>query len=403
MNALSNPIDVDSSVLSTYSEDGDKQQQQQQQQQEEPFHDFGDDDFWGVGDVKALNNDDNDDLDLSTGKESTISKSLEVDSLHEGAEEHKEQQQHELVNNERSSLANFPARTLNQQNCRQGMLAKQSLLAKMYKNRSVRSAGKSQTNDSAGATVGSKRVFSKEDASADSGGNSTGDSKSQHTSVSSSMSRDTLLHNSCKLYPTTVDIVRSALGFDPEAIRRAIPMLVDSTTPASSSEPLVKKQKLIDSYAYPINIALHHKASLEVVELLAKAGPDVLLLKDGPWEGSSLTLAIRSECDMAIIKAILAANPKQTQVADRQNALPLHAALQVPKVSLELIKLLYRAFPGALLKPNVRGDTPVQVAEKNPYCKEDIVDYLQEEAYSPFEENAIHLDDAELANVQAEI
>ena len=64
-----------------------------------------------------------------------------------------------------------------------------------------------------------------------------------------------------------------------------------------------------------------------------------------------------------------------------------------------MIKLLYQASPEALLKPNIRGDTPVQVAERNPYCKEEIVNYLQEMAYSPFEENALHMKDEELDKV----
>jgi len=302
-------------------------------------------------------------------------------------------------------------------NHKEGTLAKQVLLARMYQNRSARKnirAGEwtmSATEDHCAtqSPVGSKRVFQQDSENAETTTASFLNERSQSSSFTSglvshqnlSMSADSLLHNSCKLYPNSLEIVRSALQFDPGAIRRAV--LVESTQEETScTEQLSKKQKVSNGFSYPVNIAIRHKGSPDVIEMLAQAAPDVLVMHDGPYQGSSIATAIRSVCDVSIIKALLDANRDQTRVVDRLHDLPLHTALCVPTVSLEVVKLILNAFPDALIKTNIRGETPVQVAERNQHCKEDIVNYLQDHAYSPFEASAVHMDDVELATVEGD-
>ena len=310
--------------------------------------------------------------------------------------------------------ANSEASGSTRVNHKEGALAKQALLARMYQNRSARnitSAATQAVSEDHRATqspVGSKRVFQQE--SKDAGAITASFLEDQVPSSSSSsslapqqnlsMSVDSLLHNSCKLYPSTLEIVKSALQFDPKAIRRAV-LVEASQEETPCAEPLLKQRKLVGGFSYPVNIAIRRKGSADVINMLAKAAPDVLVLQDGPCQGSSLAIAIRSECDVSIIQALLETNPEQARVVDRRHDLPLHTALRVPTVSLNVVRLIHNAFPGALTKSNIRGDTPVQVAERNPYCKEHIVNYLQEHAYSPFEANAIHMDDAELARLEA--
>ena len=236
---------------------------------------------------------------------------------------------------------------------------------------------------------GAKRIFNEAAAAAD--------ESTQSTAASSSASvGNNLLHNSCKLYPRTVEIIQSALMYDAEAIRLPVP--VSASDDALTTDALVKKRKVSDTYLYPINIAISRKGSADVVELLAKTGPDVLLKKDGPYQSCPLSIALRSECDLAVIQALLKANMKQTEIADNRNALPLHDAVQ-GSTSLELVKLIYNAFPGAIRQTNVRGETPVQVAERNYRCGEDIVDFLQHFAYAPHEDDALHLGDEELDTI----
>ena len=219
------------------------------------------------------------------------------------------------------------------------------------------------------------------------------------------MSLDNLLHNSCRLYPTTVDIVRSALSFDSQAIRRAVPFGSQYQPPLSNLPEVdvqhnnnqTKKRKVADdAYLYPINIALRHQASLDVVKLLTEAGPDVLLRRDGPWKCSALAIALQLDRPLDVIKTLLLANRQQTLVTDWQNGLPLHTAVSGRNVSLDVVRLIFRACPDAILRTNVRGENPVQVAERNRFCREEIVDYLQGRAYSPFEKTALHFNDSEL-------
>lgn len=282
-------------------------------------------------------------------------------------------------------------------NHKEGSLGRQDLLAKMYQNRSARNlSGSSQQAQQQHA--GSKRVFREEPSEGDVKAGTASLKVPESTSSSTPgspvlcMPVDSLLHNSCKLYPTTFEIVQSALQFDPDAIRRTV--LVESNQKADASvEPLAKKQKLSDCFSYPVNIAIRHGGSAEVIEMLALAAPDVLVIRDGPCQGSSLAIAIRSDRNVAIIKTLLEINACQTQIADRLHDLPLHTALHVPTVSLAMVKFIHNAFPDALSKTNIRGKTPVHVAEGNPFCPEEVVNYLQEQAYSPFEAHALHIDD----------
>lgn len=78
------------------------------------------------------------------------------------------------------------------------------------------------------------------------------------------MDSDSLLHNSCKLYPQTFCIVESALQLDPEAIRRRFPLVCEEfrdCASATETTERVGRQK----YCYPINIALKHRADIEII------------------------------------------------------------------------------------------------------------------------------------------
>jgi hypothetical protein len=69
------------------------------------------------------------------------------------------------------------------------------------------------------------------------------------------MHSDSLLPNSCKLYPNTITVVESALRFDPAASRRAVDIICDGTDDDDDQMQSSKGQK-IDRFCYPINIAL---------------------------------------------------------------------------------------------------------------------------------------------------
>jgi hypothetical protein len=266
---------------------------------------------------------------------------------------------------------------------------KQSLLAKMYQNKNteaIKVREESRSGSNAVVARASKRVHPDE---------STRELSSECLQpTTSSTSMTDLLHNSCKLYSSTLAVIESALMFDAEAIRKAVP--TTAAIQINTTQTKVKRKRVSDTYAYPINIAICSGGSADVIELLAKTGPDVLLLKDGPYDSSPLAIAIRHQSGLAVLQVLLAADRKQSEVMDNQNNLPLHVAVQGQLVSIEVVKLIYEAFTDAIKATNIRAETPVQVAERNPHCPERIVDLLHDYAYSHHEDAAVHIDDDEL-------
>jgi hypothetical protein len=220
-----------------------------------------------------------------------------------------------------------------------------------------------------------------------------------------------LLHNSCKLYPDTTSVVESALRMDPDAIRRAIPMVCnagvsihgrDNNTTATTTTKETKanelqrgncslKQRAHERYEYPINIALKYGASLEILELLAKEGPDVLNLPDGPDRGTSLTLALALERDCAVVSTLLKYNATIASTGDRHLNYPLHIAVRGKKPSLELVKMLHQACAKALSEQNFHRETPLDIAIRSAQCPEAVVNYLQSHAFEELEEALDHL------------
>lgn len=191
-----------------------------------------------------------------------------------------------------------------------------------------------------------------------------------------SMDSDSLVHNSCKLYPTTLTVVESALRFDPPAIRRRIPLVcgrVDDDEKESS-----RKRKRPLHYCYPINIAIHFEASQEVIDLLSREGSDVLCLPDGPDSAGSLGIALALRRDISMIRALLKANPRCAQTPDRHFHYPLHIAVRTKGSSLAIIKEIYEAFPEALNKQNFHGEKPMDVATRTAVCSDEVIDYLQQ-------------------------
>ena len=231
------------------------------------------------------------------------------------------------------------------------------------------------------------------------------------------MSSDSLLHNSCKLYPKTLVVLESALAFDPEAIRRSVPLIVGSPSESNKEGEDTKEQEqgmtphfpaaatagLRDAvpssfkssawYSYPFNIAMKHEAGLDVLQFLAKEGPDVLAKPDGDEEAASLGIALGMEKpSLDIIRLILSNNPATKKVSDRQSNFPLHIAVRAPLGSdaqrLELVRLIYFAHPSAIKEKNFRGETPLDIAVRSPFSCDDVIDFLQQNS-APDEESEL--------------
>jgi Ankyrin repeats (many copies) len=179
---------------------------------------------------------------------------------------------------------------------------------------------------------------------------------------------ETLLHQSCRLYPTTNAVVESALRVDPDAVRRP----VATSTGSGQSKNM---------YGYPINVALTHGASIEVLKMLVEAGPDVLVKKDGTDGSGSLGIALTAKWDMPVVDLLLSANQECASVADRRGNYPLHFAVSSGS-SLAIVKRVLMAYPQAQEMRNFHSQTPLEIAQRSTRVGEDVVGFLQATALS---------------------
>eukprot|EP00526_Cylindrotheca_closterium_P007429 CAMPEP_0113652884 /NCGR_PEP_ID=MMETSP0017_2-20120614/28263_1 /TAXON_ID=2856 /ORGANISM="Cylindrotheca closterium" /LENGTH=711 /DNA_ID=CAMNT_0000565799 /DNA_START=167 /DNA_END=2302 /DNA_ORIENTATION=- /assembly_acc=CAM_ASM_000147 len=197
-----------------------------------------------------------------------------------------------------------------------------------------------------------------------------------------------LLHQSCRLYPTTAAVVESALRVDPDAVRKPITPVLEKG----------QAKKVQNTYGYPLNIALSHGGSLEVLKMLAEAAPEILLEKDGTDGSRSLGIAVMAKNDWSIISMLLRTNVKCIQVADRRGNYPLHIAAN-HGLSLGIVKKLYRLFPKALQMRNFHSETPLDIAQRSTRCSEEVMNFLQAAAFSGLESAANHMQTLEMEDV----
>jgi hypothetical protein len=200
-------------------------------------------------------------------------------------------------------------------------------------------------------------------------------------SVGNNMGAESLLHQSCRLYPTTDAVVESALRIDPAAVRRTVPTTVDQGATNKST----------NTYGYPINVALSHGASMGVLRMLAEAGPDVLTQKDGTNGSGSLGIALAAKCNLEMINLLIQANPNCALVADRRGNYPLHVAVS-QGLSLDIVKRIHYGYPKAQEMRNFHSDTPLDIAQRSTRCPEEVINFLQSSAYSKLENAADHMD-----------
>lgn len=218
------------------------------------------------------------------------------------------------------------------------------------------------------------RSVSNETAGGSPHSNDTGKKKCVTNEVAYETS--SFLHRTCQLFSQSKDVVAGVLVMEPESTRKSIRI------PCVQHGSSGKQRVVMERYTYPINIALSHNADPAVIEVLANAAPDVLVLQDGRDNIASLSIALslrRHQQSTALsVQALLDANPGCVCVVDRFQNLPLHIAC-AKGVSLEVVQKVYRAYPEALKTANFWCKTPLDVAQSNDACSEDVVDFLQQE------------------------
>jgi ankyrin repeat protein len=126
--------------------------------------------------------------------------------------------------------------------------------------------------------------------------------------------------------------------------------------------------------SYPLHMAVSNRSSLEVIELLITAAPEVVHLINKYGE-TPLHLALRGRvAEEKVIEMLLDAddNALALEMPERFcGNLPLHLAV-VDGASLSIVVQLLTRFPHAVRVPNTDGDLPISLARGD----EDLMDLL---------------------------
>jgi hypothetical protein len=155
-----------------------------------------------------------------------------------------------------------------------------------------------------------------------------------------------LLHIACCSSSVTVREAAALLMMDPEAIRRP----VDTQG---------------ESYKYPLNLAIHHNATLDVILLLLKADPTITSLRDGVESQGSLHILLGRQHYrrdiLSLVDYFILARPSCAQIQDSHGCVPLHTAV-FHQAELDTIRHLVMSYPEALQIQNRRHQTPLALA-----------------------------------------
>ena len=194
--------------------------------------------------------------------------------------------------------------------------------------------------------------------------------------------QDDLLHRACCSQETTMEMIQQILASDPLSASR--PLMLSSSSSSSSSDNMIMMEDkaalpfeptshvattmavtkkasgsfLMESYMYPLNLAIHYGLSPQVLAALIRAAPQVLLLPDGPRHESSLHTLLRySPHDTKTVLDMLLHQPAVASSADQQGNLPLHIACQFTATD-DAIQYLCLVCPEARNARNQLGQTP---------------------------------------------
>jgi hypothetical protein len=173
--------------------------------------------------------------------------------------------------------------------------------------------------------------------------------------------QEPLLHRACCLPGISETEIRQLLQKD--AAWASMPAVVYTTT--SAYDPLTRstvQRRTKEPYQYALNLAIRHKLSPAILELLLTAAPHVALVHDGSLHESSLAIALKYlPDDTATADRIMLSNPHACALQDKQGNTPLHVACARGAIA-ETVRHLVLLYPEALEIRNKLGKTPKELA-----------------------------------------
>lgn len=197
------------------------------------------------------------------------------------------------------------------------------------------------------------------------------------------------LHQACRQRPA-ISVLDEILRKDPKAASRPIRLTTNKKI-YNIRTGCIEERTVPEQYRYPLNIAISHRASAEVIERLVTAAPEILSSFDGPTSGkpdksglTSLHILLRHQPnDTASVDMMLLKQPNVATLADGHGNTPLHTAV-IHGASIKTIHHLNIFVPDHINRRNGNGCTPLQLAQSLSFCSQRVVGYLWKELDSRF-------------------
>ena len=143
----------------------------------------------------------------------------------------------------------------------------------------------------------------------------------------------------------------------------------------------VRMKKAFETYTYPLNLAIRHNASFDVIRILLDAAPDVTNVPDGLECESSLHVMLKHRPNFVRgIDALLLHNPQPTSPVDRRNNTLLHTACRYG-APLTVVRRLVILYPDALQTRNFCNELPLHIAQRSSVmCSDDVASFVWQQS-----------------------
>lgn len=185
------------------------------------------------------------------------------------------------------------------------------------------------------------------------------------------------LHRACCERSVTPSEVRELVSLYPWAVTSSAVLSCNKKVYCTARMMNVAKS-VPEAYTLPLNLAISHGASSQVIELLIKSSSLVLLMKDGTMKESSLMILLKHRPqDLATLDKMLQVKPRCAYLLDKCRNTPLHIAC-MRGVPVQVVERLWQRAPESLRARNLQGNTPMDVAQVyTNACSDQICDFLR--------------------------
>ena len=184
------------------------------------------------------------------------------------------------------------------------------------------------------------------------------------------------LHRACCRPGVTPMEIYQLLQRDPGAASRSERL---QTSKAVYDHGLQRRvEKLVNEpYTLPLNLAIAHRQSNQVLDMLMNVAPAVLTMRDGPEREGPLSILLKcSPQDTDTVDRMLLLSPKCVALRDKRGNTPAHIAC-TRTAALDAVRHICIMYPESLRMRNSHGHTPLRLAELyTRTCSEEVCAFL---------------------------